>query len=238
MASLSAFSLTLRLGGMLAAGSLAVAGCASSGPVTAGPSSAATPTSSASASASVPASASAASSAPSPASSQGAAPATSGSTGPAAGASAGTGGGPPPCATQNLRAKLVNGQGATGSLFENIDFTNAGSAACTLYGYPGVSIGTGMPFQQVGAAAIRSAQAPPAQVTLQPGQTANSLLRIVEALNYPAAECSPTAVTYLQVYPPNQLTALFLPTSGTGCASASVQLLTVGVVQAGPVTTS
>lgn len=128
---------------------------------------------------------------------------------------------------------MVNVEGAAGSVYQNIDFTNTGSASCTLYGYPGVSIGTGMPFTQVGAAATRSTTATATLVTLAPGQTANALLRVVEALNYPQATCSPTATTYLQIYPPNQTTALYLAFKSTGCASTAVNVLTIGVVQAG-----
>lgn len=147
---------------------------------------------------------------------------------PSSGTAAGSG-----CATQNLQAKLVNAEGAAGSVYQNIDFTNVGSASCTLYGYPGVSLGTGLPFAQVGAAATRSTTAAPTVVTLAPGQTANALLRVVEALNYPQATCSPTSTTYLQVYPPNQTTAIYLPFQSTGCMSDAVNLLSVGVVQAG-----
>jgi len=115
----------------------------------------------------------------------------------------------------------------------NIDFTNTGSASCTLDGYPGVSIGTGTPFSQVGAAATRSTAASPTVVSLSPGQTANALLRVVQAVNYPSATCSPTATTSLQIYPPNQPTAIYLPYKSTGCTSKSVNILTIGVVQAG-----
>jgi hypothetical protein len=128
---------------------------------------------------------------------------------------------------------VVNTEGAAGSVYQNVDFTNTGSAPCSLYGYPGVALGTGMPFSQVGAAATRSTAASAALVTLSPGQTANALLRVVQALNYSAATCSPTTTTYLQVYPPNQTTAIYLPFKSTGCTSKSVNILSIGVVQAG-----
>ena len=70
-------------------------------------------------------------------------------------------------------------------------------------------------------------------MTLAPGQTANALLRITQALNYPSATCSPTKTTYLQIYPPNQTTPIYLAYSSTGCSSNAVNLLTIGVVQAG-----
>ena len=137
------------------------------------------------------------------------------------------------CTTRDLQAKLTNAQGAAGSVYQNIDFTNVGSTACSLYGYPGVSLGTGMPFKQIGAAASRSTTASPAVVTLSPGQTANALLRVTQALNYPTATCKPTKAMYLQIYPPSQTTAIYLTYAATGCSSTSVNLLTIGVVQAG-----
>jgi len=96
-----------------------------------------------------------------------------------------------------------------------------------------VSLAAGTPVTQVGQAATRSPIAPPTLVTLQPGQTGNALLRITQALNYPTQTCSPKATTYLQIYPPNQTTPTYLAYSATGCASTSVKLLTIGVVQAG-----
>jgi hypothetical protein len=141
--------------------------------------------------------------------------------------------GAPGCATRDLQAKVGISQGAAGSVYQVIDFTNIGNAACTLYGYPGVSLATGKPVTQVGQAATRSPVAGPTLVTLKPGQTGNALLRITQALNYPTATCSPKATAYLQIYPPNQTTPIYLAYSATGCASTSVKLLTIGVVQAG-----
>jgi hypothetical protein len=70
-------------------------------------------------------------------------------------------------------------------------------------------------------------------VTLGPGQTASALLRIVEAGNYSPAACSPTTTTYIQIYPPNQTTPIYLSYKSTGCASSSVNLLSIGVVTPG-----
>ncbi len=70
-------------------------------------------------------------------------------------------------------------------------------------------------------------------MTLAPGQAGNALLRIVQAMNYPTATCSPAPTTVLRVYPPNQTTAVDLAFKSTGCTSDSVNLLTIGVVQPG-----
>jgi hypothetical protein len=105
--------------------------------------------------------------------------------------------------------------------------------ACTLYGYPGVSLVSGSSNAQVGAAASRQSTVPASVVTLQPGQVGSALLRVVQALNYPTATCSPTATTSLRVYPPNETASVLLPFKSTGCASTSVNLLMIEVVQAG-----
>jgi hypothetical protein len=137
------------------------------------------------------------------------------------------------CATRDLRAKAGAAQGAAGSIYQVIVFTNISAATCTLYGYPGVSLAAGKPVTQVGQAASRSTVTGPSVVTLAPGKNANALLRITQALNYPTGTCSPTKTTYLQIYPPNQTTPIYLAYSSTGCSSTSVKLLTIGVVQAG-----
>ncbi len=62
---------------------------------------------------------------------------------------------------------------------------------------------------------------------------ANTLLRITQAQNYPTSKCNPMASTYLQIYPPNQTTPIYLGYKSTGCSATSVNLLTVSVVQSG-----
>ena len=142
-------------------------------------------------------------------------------------------GGPPGCATRDLKATVGVAQGAAGSVYQVIDFTNIGTASCSLYGYPGIALAGGSPVTQIGMAASRSPQAGPALVTLAPGAVANTLLRITQAQNYPTSKCSPMASTYLQIYPPNQTTPIYLGYKSTGCSATGVNLLTVSVVQSG-----
>ena len=162
---------------------------------------------------------------------------TAAPTGPASSAAvnpnAAGSGGPPGCATRDLKATVGIAQGAAGSVYQVIDFTNIGTASCSLYGYPGIALAGGSPVTQIGAAASRSPQAGPALVTLQPGSVANTLLRITQAQNYPTSRCSPMASTYLQIYPPNQTTPIYLGYKSTGCSATGVNLLTVSVVQSG-----
>ncbi len=170
-------------------------------------------------------------SAPSSATSPGGASASASDTG--GGGGAGTGSGTPGCATRDLSIKAGASQGAAGSLYQVLEFTNISNAECTLFGYPGVALAGGTPVTQVGAAATRSTAAAATLVTLQPGQTASTLLRITQALNYPKSKCSPTPTTYLQIYPPNQTTPVYVAYSSTGCKSTSVNLLSIGVMKTG-----
>jgi Domain of unknown function (DUF4232) len=132
-----------------------------------------------------------------------------------------------------LQVKLGVAQGYAGGVYEVIDFTNTSASACTLTGYPGVSLVSGPPYTQIGLAAKRTTtSAPVKRITLAPSATANALLQIVDALNFPSATCGPTNATALKIYPPNQTVPVYLSSTSTGCSKA-VQTMYVGAVQAG-----
>jgi hypothetical protein len=124
------------------------------------------------------------------------------------------------------------GEGAAGSTYIPIVFTNNSTAACTLYGYPGVSLAGGTPVRQIGVAADENPSTPRRLVTLRPGSSASALLRIVAAQNFPAARCHLVHATYLQVYPPNQTAPSYVGYAAAAC-SKPVHLLTVDVVKPG-----
>jgi hypothetical protein len=163
-----------------------------------------------------------------------AAPASTAASGtPAAGqASPTVAGAAPACPTRSLGLKLGLAQGAAGSTYQVIDFTNISNGTCTLYGYPGVSLAGGKPVTQIGLAAAESHATPRKLITLAPGAVANAVLQIAHAVNFPAAKCHPVTADYLQIYPPNQTTPAYLHYSSQTCAKP-VQVLTVSVVQAG-----
>jgi len=156
---------------------------------------------------------------------------TSGNT-PAVASPSATATGPAACPTTSLQVKQGVAQGYAGGVYVVIDFTNTSSSTCTLYGYPGVSLVSGPPYMQIGLAAKRSTSTPKTLVTLAPGATANALLQIVDALNYPSASCGPTKATALKVYPPNQTVPVYLPNTSNGCTKP-VQILYIGAVRPG-----
>jgi hypothetical protein len=140
--------------------------------------------------------------------------------------------GPGPCPTRSLQVKLGVSQGTAGSVYTVIDFTNISNVTCTLYGYPGVSLASGPPVKQIGKSAQEDPATPRQLVTLQPNVTGNALLRIVDAGNYPASRCGMVTSRYLQIYPPNQTTPVYLKYKTQACAKP-VNLLTIDVVKPG-----
>ncbi len=138
---------------------------------------------------------------------------------------------PPACPTSGMQVKLGQSNGYAGGVYVPIDFTNTSSSACTLYGYPGVSLVTGPPYSQIGLAAERDTTTPVTLVTLAPGATATALLQIVDALNFTPSTCGPTQATNIKVYPPNQTAPVYLPNTSDGCAKP-VQTMFIAAVQA------
>jgi hypothetical protein len=141
---------------------------------------------------------------------------------PATSAAAGTGGGatpdPPNCPTASLRISLGEGDAGAGSTYRPLVFTNTGTAACQLRGFPGVSYVAGDDGHQVGAAAAMSGERG-GEVRLVPGGSAAARLQLVNVQNFDAATCRPTPVRGLRVYPPGDTRSAFVPFATTGCAA-------------------
>ena len=78
--------------------------------------------------------------------------------------------GPQPCATTNLKLAVGQPNGAAGTIFYPLDFTNTGSAACTMYGYPGVAFVSSPGGSQIGAPASRRSPPVPALITVAPAR--------------------------------------------------------------------
>jgi Protein of unknown function (DUF4232) len=115
----------------------------------------------------------------------------------------------PACATSQLTGWLgVPGNGTAGAVYYQLQLSNIGSSACTLFGFPGVSAVSGSSGHQLGLPARRDYARPAFTQVLAPGATVHSLLRITD----PGAIGCPTATaTGLKVYPPNQFTAILVP---------------------------
>lgn len=125
------------------------------------------------------------------------------------------------CKSADLRLSLGRGDAGAGTHWRPLRFTNAGDSPCVIQGFPGVSFVADDDGHQVGAAAYRDGKKGPA-ITLQPGETAHAPVGFTQIHNFPAAECKPTAVRGLRVYPPQETASMFLEQKGTGCANADI----------------
>jgi hypothetical protein len=145
--------------------------------------------------------------------------------------------GPGACPTSALHVSIGNGNGAAGSVYYPIVFTNSSGSPCTLFGFPGVSFVTSPNGSQIGDAATRQSDKPVQTVTLSPGGVAHATLQVVQALNFPAAKCQPVTAHFLKIYPPNQTAAVILSFTAKACAATGqgVTVLNVAPVQPGAV---
>jgi hypothetical protein len=136
----------------------------------------------------------------------------------------------PKCATSGLVVWLdTQGNGAAGSIFYTLEFTNLSGHTCTLSGYPGVSA-VDLAGHQLGGAASRDTARTPHLVTLTSGASATAMLRIVEAGNFPSSSCHEATAAGLRVFPPNLTTSKVVPFPFPACSLAGPVYLSVRAV--------
>jgi hypothetical protein len=142
----------------------------------------------------------------------------------------------PACSTADLSVwvNLSAGSAAAGTDSWPLDFTNTGSHACTLYGYPGVSA-TSASGAQLGRVADRQPIFTPRTVTIGAGGTAHAYLFWTEVLNFTPSGCKLGTASLLKVYPPNGKSAASTFFSLQVCKSTKplYQYLFVTAVQPG-----
>jgi len=136
----------------------------------------------------------------------------------------------PGCQTPGLVIWLdTNGNGAAGSVFYHLEFTNLSGRRCTLNGYPFIT-GVNLRGRQLGRRAAFGSGTPHV-VTLGAGKTATALLQIVEVGNFPPSACRPVTAAGLRVFPPNQTRAKVVPFPFGACSRSGPVYLTVGPVR-------
>lgn len=143
--------------------------------------------------------------------------------------------GPPPCPTSALNVAMGQGNGAAGSTYYPLDFTNVSGGACTLFGYPGISFVTGVGGGQIGRAASRNPALASELVTIAAGDVAHATLQVVNAENFPDSACHLVTAHWLKIYPPNQTAPLYLSFTAPACSgqAKSVNILAVEAVRPG-----
>jgi hypothetical protein len=128
----------------------------------------------------------------------------------------------PECKAKSLTLSFGGGDAGMNQQERVLRFTNSGSTACVIVGFPGVSYVTGDDGHQVGAAATRDGSMRP-QITLQPGDVASTVIHSVDPGVFDPTACRQTPVRGYRVYAPDDTAAMFipLPSGTTGCAGTT-----------------
>jgi hypothetical protein len=139
------------------------------------------------------------------------------------------------CAAADLGVwvAVTQGNGAAGSVFYPLQFTNLSRHACAMRGFPGVSA-VDRHGHQLGSPAGRDHAIPVRTVILAPGATAHAVLRYSDVAVATSPGCHPTFSTFeLRIYPPNQYRATYAAFGLEACSHAGPIYLGVEPVQAG-----
>jgi hypothetical protein len=154
-----------------------------------------------------------------------------------------------PCATSGLEAWLALAQtrgsasvtSTTGRLdpsgtYYTMEFTNVSARVCSLYGYPGVSAYAGDQADgtQIGSAAAHDTSVRPRPVTLAPGQTAHSVLRVTSTETFEPTACAQVTAPELRVTPPDQVRPAFVPIHLPACSRKGPEFMSVQAIQPRP----
>ncbi|MGH2858168.1 MAG: DUF4232 domain-containing protein [Solirubrobacteraceae bacterium] len=135
----------------------------------------------------------------------------------------------PACQTAGLDVWLnTQGNGAAGTIFYKLNFTNLSGHTCTLRGFPGVSA-INLGGRMLGSTATRMAGTRVRTVTMGFGRTVSANLGIVEAGNF--SNCHVASAAGLRVYPPNQRASRTVPYPFLACSNAGPGILKVQAIR-------
>jgi len=141
----------------------------------------------------------------------------------------------PACTADNLGVWVAVSQldGAAGSAFYPLQFTNLSRHACAMRGFPGVSA-IDRNGHQLGSPAGWDHTRPVRTVVLAPGATAHDILRYGDVTVATAPGCHPVSSMFeLRVYPPGQRQATYAAFSAEACSHTGPVYLDVTPLQAG-----
>jgi hypothetical protein len=141
----------------------------------------------------------------------------------------------PACTATDLGAWVAvdQGNGAAGSIYYPLQFTNLGRHACAMRGFPGVSA-IDRNGHQLGSPASWGRVTLVRTVVLASGATAHTILRYSDVTVSTAPGCHPVSSTFeLRVYPPNQFSATHAAFGLEACSHAGPIYLSVGPILPG-----
>jgi hypothetical protein len=135
----------------------------------------------------------------------------------------------PACTAFGLGVWVAVGQGngAAGTIFYPLEFTNLSGHTCSLFGFPGVSA-IGTHGNQLGSSANWERTSSPHTVILAPGATAHTMLAYHDAAVTTEAGCDPVnSATLLKVYPPGQHKWTYAAYDFQSCSRPGVRYLSI-----------
>jgi hypothetical protein len=141
----------------------------------------------------------------------------------------------PACTAEDLGVWVAvsQGNGAAGTLYLPLQFTNLSRHACTMRGFPGVSA-VDRNRHQLGSPASWDHVIPSRTVVLAPGATAHTILGYSDVEVSTAPGCHPTFGTFeLRIYPPGQRQATYAAFDLQACSHAGPVYLGVEPLQPG-----
>jgi hypothetical protein len=139
------------------------------------------------------------------------------------------------CTAEDLGVWVAvsQGNGAAGSLYLPLQFTNLSRHACAMRGFPGVSA-VDRNNHQLGSPASWDHAVSARTVVLARGATAHTILRYSDVAVTTAPGCHPTFGTFeLRVYPPGQRGATYAAFDLQACSHAGPIYLAVEPIQPG-----
>lgn len=139
---------------------------------------------------------------------------------------------PAACTVAELKMSLGESEGAAGTTYRALVFTNSGTVPCVLEGMPRVAFVAGDDRHRVGAPATPVGARGPA-VTLEAEAAATAPVGFVNIGNFDPEICEPTVVRGLRVYPPGRRDHEFVPFDTTACDTDDFATMTVRTVHPG-----
>jgi len=121
---------------------------------------------------------------------------------------------------------VEQGNGAAGTIYYPLEFTNLSGHTCSLFGFPGVSA-IDNHGKQLGSSANWERTTSPHTVTLAPGATAHTMLAYHDAQTTEAG-CDPVnSAALLKVYPPGQHKSTYAAYDFQSCSRPGVRYLSI-----------
>ncbi len=128
---------------------------------------------------------------------------------------------------------VTQGNGAAGSVYYPLQFTNLSRHACAMRGFPGVSV-LDRNGHQLGSPAGWAPGVAAHTVVLAAGATAHTILRYSDVTVTTTPGCHPVFSAFeLRIYPPGQRSATYAAFGLEACSHAGPVYLSVGPVLPG-----